>query len=1034
MRTAPGGHPNRMNPLFTHLRRLLAVVLASGVLAVPSLAAPSSAAPPPVEGRWTGITGETFQHVATESTPEVRNPTSLIQDHTGFLWIGSQDGLVRWDGYRFRLYRPDGARKGSLPDNDIRHLFVDAAGRLWIATNVGGLARYDGATDSFTTFTAGPKGLSHVTVTSVADDGRGGLWVGTWGGLDHLDPRTGIIRKAAIGGLPDIKTGALLRDRAGRLWIGTAGGLVRRVGTSLEKIVLPTADGTTPSIREIFQDAQGHVWVATRRHGAYVVDPGTLQIRAVGSGDLRAEGINTLIEVRPGEIWMGTFAHGIVAVDIATLRTRRIVHDPAVANSLLYDQVWSLYRDRSGLVWVATGEGISRYAPEQGAFSVLPGATGRPGDMSEAGALAIHEMADGRFWMGLTRKGVDIIDPVAGRVTTLAPDVKRPETALPQTYVWDFETVGTDVFIATAQGLYRTDQKGRGVARVHIPGRDPNAYTIDLMADGRRLWIAGYDGVWSFDPRRPQNPPSHITGLTDERARILMKDAVGNLWIGTENGLDRLAPDGRVERILPDRTDSHALSAGFISSLLIDRHGRLWVGTSGGGLDMLTGRDAGGRARFRHIGAAEGLPDPNVDKLLADRQGRIWVATDSGLAIVDPDSLSVRPISRESGLSILNYWVGSGTVTSAGELMFSGATGVLAVRPDMLKAWAYAPPLVISDMRVGKATKMAALFNEGRASGPLVVPPGKPVSVEFSALDFSAPERNRYRYRLDGFERDWNETDAGHRVATYTNLPPGRYTLRLQGSNRDGAWSGRTLDLSIHVLPAWFQTWWFYLSGALVAAVLILTVVQTRTGFLRNRQRQLEALIEERTSELRRSQAQLEQMAYFDSLTGLPNRRMFHEDFRKAIAWARREKSSFSLLLIDLDRFKQVNDTLGHDAGDALLQEAAIRLRAVLRENDCVARLGGDEFAILLMGGGQKVDIDTVCGRIVKSFAAPVRFQANSLWTSPSIGVAEYPTDGASEDELYKSADIALYVAKNAGRNTWRHYVPDSEDDRISVS
>jgi len=1017
-----------MAQAFAQLRRLMCVALVSGLLAAPAQAAPTLG-----QARWTGFTGETFQHVATESTAEVRNPTTLIQDSTGFLWIGSQDGLVRWDGYRFRLYRPEGARADTLPDNDIRHLFVDAAGRLWIATNVGGVARYDAATDSFTTFTAGPKGLSHVTVTSMADDGQGGLWVGTWGGLDHID-RAGMVTKGAIGGLPDRKTGALLRDRAGVLWIGTAGGLVRRVGTTLQKVALPTVDGTVPSIREIFQDTQGRVWVATRRHGAYIVDPKTLQVRAVGSGDLRAEGINTLIEVRPGEIWMGTYAHGIVVVDAATLATRRIVHDPAVANSLLYDQVWSLYRDRSGLIWVATGEGVSRYAPEQGAFSVLPGATGRSTDMSEAGALAIREMPDGRFWMGLTRQGVDIVDPVAGRVATLSPDVKRPETALPQTYVWDFETLGGGVYIATAQGLYRSDQKGRGVSRVHVPGRDPNAYTIDLMADGRRLWIAGYDGVWRFDPLAPQDRPDHITGLTDDRARVLIKDAGGNLWIGTENGLNRLAADGRVERILPDKADSQGLSAGFISSLLIDRKGRLWVGTSGGGVDVLTGRDAGGRPRFQHIGAAEGLPDPNIDKLLADRRGRIWVATDSGLAIVDPDSFLVRPISRESGLSILNYWVGSGTQTSAGELMFSGATGVLAVRPDMLKAWAYAPPLVISDMRVGKETKTAALFNGGSAREPLVVPPGKPVSVEFSALDFSAPERNRYRYRLDGFERDWNETDSGHRVATYTNLPPGLYTLRLQGSNRDGVWSGRTLDLPIHVLPAWYQTWWFYLAAGLVAVALILAVVQTRTGFLRNRQRQLEALIEERTSELRRSQAQLEQMAYFDALTGLPNRRMFHEDFRKAIAWARREKSGFSLLLIDLDRFKQVNDTLGHDAGDALLQEAAIRLRAVLRENDCVARLGGDEFAILLMGGAQKADVDTVCERIVRSFSAPVRFQAHSLRTSPSIGVADFPGDGISEDELYKSADIALYVAKNAGRNTWRHYESDPEDENLPLA
>ena len=981
------------------------------------------AAPALADARWTGFTAETFQHVTAQSS-EVRNPTSLIQDRHGFLWIGSQNGLVRWDGYRFRLYRPDPDRAGTLPDIDVRNLFVDGEGRLWLATNVGGLARYDDTSDSFTTYTAGPKGLSHVTVTSMAGDGKGGLWVGTRGGLDHLDPRSGTVRKAVVEGLPSEKIGALLRDPAGDLWIGTAAGLARRSGTWTQTLTLPTPDGTVPAVRQIYRDSTGRIWVGTQRHGAYIIDPGTNAARVVtgpGAGDLPNEGINTIAEVRPGEVWLGTYSHGIVVIDTASLRMRRITHDPRIANSLLFDQVWALHRDRSGLIWVATGEGLSRYAPEQGAFSVVTGDTGRAGDMSEAGALAIREMPGGRLWMGLLRKGIDIVDPVSGRVRTLAPDPRHPETALPQNYVWDFLAMGGNVYIAAGQGLYRSDVEGRSVKRVHTPGRDADAYTVGLMRDGTAIWIAGYDGVWRFDPGKPDAEPLHVTALTDERARVLAATPDGAIWVGTENGLNRLTRDGRVEKILPDK-GKHTLSAGFVTTLLVDNKGRLWVGTSGGGIDVLTGRDAKGRPVFRHIGVRDGLPDPNVDKLLADGEGRIWVSTDSALATVDPDSFAVRAIGRESGLPVFNYWVGSGTATSHGELVFSGASAVLVVRPDMIGTWEYAPPLVISDIRIGGESKVAAPFNGGTPS-TLIVPPGKNMSVEFSSLDFSAPDRNRYRYRLDGFERDWNETDAGHRVATYTNLQPGRYVLKLQGSDRDGVWSGRTLSIPVKVMPAWYQTWWFYLLALALVVAAIIAVIQMRTSVLRSRQRQLEALVEERTAELTRSQAQLERMAYFDALTGLPNRRMFHEDLRKAMAWARREHTGFSLLLIDLDRFKQVNDTLGHDAGDALLKEAAIRLRSVLRENDCVARMGGDEFAIVLMGD---CDADTVCKRIVRSFAAPVHFQAYKLQTSPSIGVAAFPDDGEGEDALYKSADIALYRAKAAGRNTWRYYTVDA--------
>lgn len=1001
------------------------VLTASVLLMVWGLAA----APAWTAERWTGFTAETFQHVATQSS-DVRNPTSLIQDRHGFLWIGSQNGLVRWDGYRFRLYRPDADTAGSLPDIDVRNLLVDAAGRLWIATNVGGLARYEDATDSFTTYTAGPGGLSHVTVTSMVDDGKGGLWVGTWGGLDHLDPRTGKIQKGIDQGLPSDKITALLRDPSGALWIGTSTGLARRNGNRTEKIALPTLDGRLPSVRQIYRDGSGRIWVGTQRHGAYMIDAGTGRVKPVagpGAGDLQSEGVNTIVEVRPGEIWLGTYSHGIVKVDVAAMRMRRITHDPSMSNSLLFDQVWSLYRDRSGLIWVATGEGLSRYAPEQGAFSVLAGDTGRASDMSESGALSIREMPDGRIWMGLLRKGIDIVDPVSGRVRTVASDPHHPETALPQNYVWDVLPVNQAVYIATGQGLYRSDSEGRAVRRVHIPGRDPTTITASLMRDGAAIWIAGHDGVWRFDPARPDAKPLHITGLTDERARLLTATPDGAIWIGTENGLNRLGRDGRIEHILPDK-GVNGLSAGYVTTLMVDARGRLWVGTSGGGIDVLTGRDAKGRPVFRRIGTRDGLPDPNVDKLLTDARGRIWASTDSALAIIDRDSFAVRAIGRESGLSVMNYWVGSGTLTTSGELLFSGATAAIVVRPDMLEAWRYAPPLVVSDIRIGRETQAAASFNSPAGTDvTLIVPPGKTISVEFSALDLSAPDRNRYRYRLEGFEDDWNETDSSHRVATYTHLPPGRYVLKLQGSNRDGVWSSRALSVPVQVLPAWYQSWWFYLMAGVVGISAVTALVHLRTGVLRRRQRQLEALVEERTAELMQSQTKLEQMAYFDALTGLPNRRMFHEDIRKAMAWARREKTGFSLLLIDLDRFKQVNDTLGHDAGDALLKEAAIRLRAVLRENDCVARLGGDEFAIVLMGAPAISDVDIVCRRIVDSFVAAVHFQAHRLQTSPSIGVAAFPRDGATEDALYKSADLALYRAKAGGRNTWRHY--DAEDE-----
>ncbi len=975
------------------------------------------------QDRWNTTAGETFQHIVTESNSQIKNPTSLVRDRAGFLWVGSQDGLLRWDGYRFRMYRPNPRDATSLPDNDIKTLAVDDLGRLWVGTDTEGLARYNPDGDNFTPFHT----LSHVSVTALAADGHGGLWIGTRGGLDHFDNRTGQIQKGLNAGLPSPEIGAVIRDRAGDLWIGTAAGLVHRSadGRTSRLIALPIHDANAVSVRQLYQDSTGRLWIATERHGAFYIDPGTplphaLAASDAATGDLRTEGINTIVEAAPHVIWLGTLSHGLVVVDTATMQTRRVVHNAAASDSLLYDEVWYLYRDQSGLVWIATGEGLSRWAPEQAAFRVIPGATGRPEDMSEAGALAITEMPDGHVWTGLTRKGVDILDPRKGRVRSLSSDPARPETALPQAYVWAFASHDGTVDIATSRGLYRSPLSGAHVKRVHIKGRDPGAYSVALLGDGKQMWLGGYDGLWRFAPGDEAKAADHFTDLTDSHIRSIVKAPDGAIWAGSENGLNRLPPSlvaggtGTIERIAPDKTDPQGLGGAYVASLIFDRKGRLWVGMSGGGINVLIGRDAQGRPRFRHIGIENGLPDQNVDKLLLDDRGRVWAGTDSGLAVIDPETFHLRSFGRESGLSVLNYWVGSGTLTSAHEILMSGTTGILVLHPDQLQAWTYTPPVVVSDIHIGKEALPSG------AGHPLQVPPGKALSVEFSALDLSAPEQNRYRYRLEGFERDWNETDAGHRVATYTNLLPGRYTLRVEGSNRDGLWSNRSLDVPVQVLPAWYQSWWFCGLMILCGGLLIFGLIHMRTTYLRARQAQLTHLVEARTAELHEIQRQLEHLAYCDALTGLPNRRLFSEDFRKLLALARREGRDFTLLLIDLDGFKYTNDTFGHDAGDALLKEAAVRLRSVLRDSDSLARLGGDEFAILLGGPGGPGDIAAVCQRMIAAFEPPVPFQAHHLKTSPSIGVATFPLDGETEESLYKAADLALYEAKRAGRNTWR--------------
>ncbi|WP_195763445.1 response regulator [Duganella guangzhouensis] len=773
---------------------------------------------------------------------------SIAQDGDGFMWFATQSGLGRWDGYRMRNFFYKADDPTSLPADFVQTLHVDRQGRLWVGTSANGVAMYDKFSEQFIRYPAGPQGLSSPAIGALASDARGGLWVGTATGLDYIDvPNGGAIRHypRADGGPPANHIRALLVDAAGDLWIGSHAGLARRDATSGRVEDLPLANGAVDAVLALAPSRPGEVVFGTLKSGVGLARAGdgarllTLdQVHDAGSAM-----VLSIAATLPGTYWAATYGGGLIEFD-ADGHGRRILHRAAISISLGHDRVAAVWRDRSGLIWVANERGVDIHNPSNRSAATILDGVGLP----EISAFAFLNDSAGRLWVALGDQGIDLISADGRRSAGLRPDPDHPERALPNRLILSMaEAEPQEAWIGTALGLYHTSGHGSQVRRVALPLADPYPRVGAIARQGPLLWLGVSTGLLRYDSRDGSarlygQGPAGSGALSDHRISALHVGADGVLWVGTLSGLNRFDPaTGLATLIAQDATQR------VVTALAFDRAGRLWVGSINDGIVILDPRQADSQ-HWQRLNDSHGLPSSSISALQPDQAGRMWVSTTDGIAMIDTTNLKVQVLDRAAGLVFQPYVVGAGGQTARGEIVFGTSGGYVLVQPTPPQVWRYQPPLAVSAVYLDHRSVAPAplLAPEARA---LAIPPGtRKVEVEMAALDFSASVSNRYAFRLEGYDKDWIETDASHRAVTYANVPPGRYRLYMRGSNRVGAWSPHELSMELHFLPAWYQTWWARLSA-------LLAVLACGWGAYRWRVRNLQQQVYSRTLHLERVHA-----------------------------------------------------------------------------------------------------------------------------------------------------------------------------------
>lgn len=765
-----------------------------------------------------------FRHIGRSEGLSQSNVTCILQDHKGFMWFGTRDGLNHYDGHTITVYRHDPADPRSLSHNYIRALYEDNQHRLWIGTDEG-LNVYNRTTDDFTTFLPDPQNPTSVSsgnIRAIIQDRQQRLWVGTGGGgLNRFDPEQNVFyayRHAARDGhsISSDQIEDILEDPSGALWVATwnaglnkldpATGIFERYMHDPDRLHTLTSD----KLKKLYIDRQQNLWIGTTEGGLNRYDRRTNTFSAIcattSTPGLNNNDVLSIVEDTRGNLWVGTQNGGINILD-ANRRSLRYIHEGPNAEDLNNGSIYSLYRDRQGDIWVGTfSGGVNYHDSTPPRFHHLPAGN----------ILSVYQDLRGMLYLGTDGDGLTVYDQ-QHQGTHLR---HRPG---------DNQSIGSNyplcLFEDRAGQLWAGCFYGKASmlrADSHVFHTPP--FTIDVKhvavieedSITGKLWMGTWgEGLVVYDP------PTHAwkqylpeagndRSISHTLIFAIYRDRRGDLWIGTEGGglnrYNRATDD--FTRFAYSRPHHGSLGNNIVNVIYEDARGNLWVGTQGGlnRLDQDTGQ-------FENYTSREGLANDVVQSIEEDSHGRLWLGTNKGISRFDPVTKTFRNYDVADGAQHNAFNRQSSCKNSAGILYFGGINGLSYFHPDSLIDSPARPPVYFIELQV---FNKPVSFREKDAPLAQPLPEAQVVtlaysqsvfSLEFVAIDYTAPGKNQYAYRLEGFDKDWNETGT-QRKATYTNLDPGEYTLHVKATNSDGVWNMEGNSLHIIITPPFWQTWW----------------------------------------------------------------------------------------------------------------------------------------------------------------------------------------------------------------------------------
>jgi ligand-binding sensor domain-containing protein len=787
-----------------------------------------------------------FDHITTKEGLSQDIVTCIARDAKGFMWFGTEDGLNRYDGYSIRVYKNDPVDSTTIAWNSIAAMLVDRQGRLWVSAS--GVNLYDERTDKFTRFQhspANPLSLPYDYVSALCQDSNGAIWAGTGKGLAQFDSRTGhcLLYKNKPNDLSSLSSNlvlALLTDRKGTLWVGTQDGLNRFDAASgrfrrFLSTGRPAGGRSRNAIVSIFEHQDGTIWLGTNGGGLIRFDPRTGAAKRYLSvlHNPKAPGHDVLFAIRAdrhGRLWIGHFG-GLDIFDPSTGVFEHYEQSPNDRDAIAGERVYAIYPDKDGAIWLGSYHGgVERFDPHRHKFSLYRSIQVAGSRLSDENILSILEDSRGRVWIG-TQSGLAVVQPIFGiDGPEFHPSSKTPATAA-DAIVSLFEDSRHNIWIGHEKPgiLERINARGEVVARYPYPG----VQTITEDETGQ-LWFGTLeDGIICYSPTSGattwyRNKPQHPDSLWGDGSRCLFADGRGGVWLGSNTGhecVNRFDLATRRFAHYPcQASDTNSMAGADFRAVYQDSTGTFWFGFWGSGLTKYEPS----LNRFTRYYEKHGLPSNYIKGILVDDRKRLWISTERGISRFDPNTGIFRNYTTEDGLQGDRFWSGSAMRSRTGYMFFGGNHGLNVFHPDSIRDDSTPPIVRLTNFKVfDKPLDLPdAVWNLSEVE---LSYRQDFLSFEFVALDYSSPDRNKYAYMLEGFDRGWIQAGS-RRYAAYTHLNGGTYTFRVKAANDDGIWNDEGTALRIVIHPPFWETLWFRIVALLMTAGILYVGYRIRLG------------------------------------------------------------------------------------------------------------------------------------------------------------------------------------------------------------